>query len=95
MNRHTRNHAIILALIFILYIFTLVLLMAHTSRANPTLKSGESLKELSITNPENDDDIHIYDVITNDPPVSTTDDTCKDVSVSIGYWTNRGKFIFY
>ena len=68
--------------------------MAHTSRANPTLKPGESLKELTVTNPENDD-VHIYDVITNDPPVSTTDDTCKDVSVSIGYWTNRGKFIFY
>ena len=84
MNRHTRNHTIILALIFILYIFTLILLMAHTSRA-----SGETLKELSITNQE------IDDVITNDQPVSTTDDTCKDVSVSIGYWTNRGKFIFY
>ena len=50
MNRHTRNHAIILALIFILYIFTLVLLMAHTSRANPTLKPGESLKELYTFN---------------------------------------------
>lgn len=95
MNRHTRNHAIILVLIFILYIFTLILLMAHTSRANPTLKLDESLKEFSITNPEIDDDIHIYDVITNDPPVSTTDDTCKDVSVSIGYWTNGGKFILY
>jgi hypothetical protein len=63
--------------------------MAHTSRANTTLKPGESLKELSITNPENDDGMHIYDVITNDQPVSITDDTCKDVSVSIGYWTNR------
>ena len=95
MNRHTRNHVTILALIFILYIFTLVILMAHTSRANPTLKPGESLKEPSIINPEIDDGMRIYDVITNDPPVSTIDDTCKDVSVSIGYWTNRGKFIFY
>lgn len=63
--------------------------MAHTANASHTLE------------PENDnqydDDVEVYDVITNDPPIETitSDKKCKDVSVSIGYWTNRGKFVFY
>lgn len=64
--------------------------MAHTANASHTLEPEND-------NQYDDNDIEVYDVITNDPPIETiaADKTCKDVSVSIGYWTNRGKFVFY
>lgn len=64
--------------------------MAHTATASPTLEPDNDIQY-------DDNDIEVYDVITNDPPIETiaADKTCKDVSVSIGYWTNRGKFVFY
>ena len=64
--------------------------MAHTANASHTLEPEND-------NQYDDNDIKVYDVITNDPPIETitSDKTCKDVSVSIGYWTNRGKFVFY
>lgn len=68
--------------------------MAHTAKASHTL---EPVNDIQYDDDVITNDIEVYDVITNDPPIETitSDKKCKDVSVSIGYWTNRGKFVFY
>ena len=71
--------------------------MAHTATASHTLEPDNDIQYDDNDIQYDDNDIEVYDVITNDPPIETiaADKTCKDVSVSIGYWTNRGKFVFY
>lgn len=73
--------------------------MAHTAKASYTLEPVNDIQydDDVITNDIEVYDVEVYDVITNDPPIETitSDKKCKDVSVSIGYWTNRGKFVFY
>ena len=71
--------------------------MAHTATASHALEPDNDIQYDDNDIQYDDNDIEVYDVITNDPPIETitSDKTCKDVSVSIGYWTNRGKFVFY